>query len=77
MHARVLLQHYKEEAKAYDRLRQRSLSKLCAETYLQLNRKCKVTEVSVETHGLLLSRLSDSGWRTRKRRTQSLGSSWP
>jgi hypothetical protein len=39
MHARVLLQHYKEEAKAYDRLRQRSLSKLCAETYLQLNRE--------------------------------------
>jgi hypothetical protein len=39
MHARVLLQHYKEEAKTYDRLRQRSLSKLCAETYLQLNRE--------------------------------------
>jgi hypothetical protein len=37
MHARVLLQHYKEEAKAYEKLRQRSLSKLCAETYLQLN----------------------------------------
>jgi hypothetical protein len=33
------LQHYKEEAKAYDRLRERSLSRLCAETYLRLSQE--------------------------------------